>query len=116
MPVVELTKALIHCPSVTPNDAGCQAILIERLEQLGFECEQLRFGEVDNLWARYGKHAPLVVFAGHTDVVPPGPEEDWTTPPFQPEIRDGYLYGRGASDMKSAIAAMVIAADRFLQH
>src|SRR5690349_21166066 len=115
MPVVELTKELLRCPSITPNDAGCQEILIKRLTQLGFHCERMRFGEVDNLWARYGKHSPLVVFAGHTDVVPTGPEEDWQSPPFEPVIRDGYLYGRGASDMKSAIAAMMIAVERFFQ-
>lgn len=113
--LIHLLKELIACPSVSPDDAGCQKIIAERLARLGFECESMRFGDVDNLWARYGKHAPLVVFAGHTDVVPPGPIEDWTSLPFQPDIREGFLYGRGACDMKSAVAAMVIAAEKFVQ-
>jgi succinyl-diaminopimelate desuccinylase len=113
--LIELAKALISCPSVTPNDAGCQDILRQQLEKIGFHCESMRFEDVDNLWARYGKSGPLVVFAGHTDVVPPGPETSWTNPPFTPTIRDGYLYGRGAADMKSAIAAMVIAATNFIK-
>ena len=113
-PTVELAKTLISRPSVTPDDQGCQQLLAERLEPLGFTIEHLRFGDVDNLWARKGTTAPLFVFAGHTDVVPPGPLEDWATDPFFPVIRDGYLYGRGAADMKSSIAAMVTACERFL--
>jgi succinyl-diaminopimelate desuccinylase len=108
-------QALLACPSITPNDAGCQNIIGKRLEKLGFKCEFMRFGEVDNLWARYGSASPLLVFAGHTDVVPTGPESEWISPPFQPTIRDGYLYGRGACDMKCAIAAMIIAVEKFLQ-
>lgn len=113
--VITLAQQLLTCPSLTPNDAGCQKIIRERLEQLGFQCESMRFEDVDNLWARYGTQAPLLVFAGHTDVVPTGPESQWTSPPFQPSIRDGYLYGRGTSDMKGAIAAMMTAAEKFLQ-
>lgn len=113
--VTELTQQLLARPSITPNDAGCQTLLTERLIRLGFHCESMRFGDVDNLWARYGTAAPLLVFAGHTDVVPTGPETDWTSPPFQAEIRDGFLFGRGAVDMKGAIAAMVIAVEKFLQ-
>jgi len=111
---LELAKKLMSCPSVTPHDAECQSILGEKLSALGFHCESLRFGEVDNLWARYGKEAPLLVFAGHTDVVPPGPETQWSSPPFQPDIRNDKLYGRGAVDMKAAIAAMVTAVHQFL--
>lgn len=110
-----LAEQLIACPSITPNDAGCQKIISERLSQAGFHCESMRFDDVDNLWAKYGEHSPLVVFAGHTDVVPPGPLSDWTSSPFQPTQRDGYLYGRGASDMKGALASMVIAAEQFVQ-
>ena len=115
MDVLDLACALIACPSVTPNDAGCQALLRAQLETFGFACESLRFGAVDNLWARFGTQAPLLVFAGHTDVVPTGPAEEWTSPPFTPTIRDGFLYGRGATDMKGAIAAMVVATQHFLQ-
>lgn len=111
---IELTKQLISQPSVTPNDAGCQDILIQHLEKIGFQIERLPFADVSNFWARFGTQKPLLVFAGHTDVVPPGPLEEWTTPPFQPEIRDGYLYGRGAADMKSGLAAMVCACEKFL--
>lgn len=110
-----LTKALIARPSVTPEDQGCQEILIERLQTLGFQVERLRFGEVDNFWAERGEGKPLVVFAGHTDVVPPGPLEQWDSDPFQPEVRDGYLYGRGAVDMKGSLAAFVCAIEDFLQ-
>lgn len=113
--VLELTKQFISCPSVTPEDGGCQKIISDRLSKVGFKCEHLRFEDVDNLWARYGTQSPLFVFAGHTDVVPTGPEADWTSNPFLPEIRGDYLYGRGASDMKSAIAAMVIAAEEFVK-
>jgi len=111
---LELAMALIARASVTPDDAGCQALLAERLSRAGFVIEQLRFGEVDNLWARRGTASPLFVFAGHTDVVPPGPLADWHSDPFQPVIRDGYLYGRGAADMKGSIAAMVTACERFI--
>lgn len=113
--VVELAKQLMLCPSVTPNDAGCQTIIRERLSPIGFHCEAMPFAEVDNLWATYGTQSPLFVFAGHTDVVPTGPVADWQSLPFLPEVRDGYLYGRGASDMKSAIAAMIIAVEKFIK-
>ncbi|OGT46314.1 MAG: succinyl-diaminopimelate desuccinylase [Gammaproteobacteria bacterium RIFCSPHIGHO2_12_FULL_41_20] len=115
--VLELAQQLIACPSITPQDAGCQAIIAPRLLHAGFQCESMRFGDVDNLWARYGKQSPLFVFAGHTDVVPTGSELAWTSPPFQPTVRDGYLYGRGATDMKSGLAAMIVAAENFIaQH
>ena len=104
---------LVARPSVTPADAGCQAMIRERLEPLGFRCETLAFGEVTNLWARSAGDGPLLVFAGHTDVVPTGPEERWSSPPFAPEIRDGLLYGRGTADMKGSIAAFVTACERF---
>jgi succinyl-diaminopimelate desuccinylase len=113
-PTLELACDLIQRPSVTPDDQGCQELLATRLEPLGFQIEPLRFGDVDNLWARHGSDAPLFVFAGHTDVVPPGPLEEWSSNPFQPDIRDGHLYGRGAADMKGSIAAMVTACERFL--
>jgi succinyl-diaminopimelate desuccinylase len=110
----QLTEALISCSSVTPNDAGCQELLIKRLQKLGFHIERMRFGEVDNLWARYGNSRPVVVFAGHTDVVPTGPLEHWVSPPFTPTIREGYLYGRGAADMKASLAAFVTAIEAYL--
>jgi succinyl-diaminopimelate desuccinylase len=110
----DLTRDLISRSSVTPNDAGCQEILRQRLVHVGFEVEAMRFGDVDNLWARRGKASPLVCFAGHTDVVPTGPLEQWQSDPFQPEVRDGVLYGRGAADMKSSIAAFVTAVERFV--
>ena len=114
---LQLTKELIARSSVTPDDAGCQALLAERLAQLGFHIEHLRFGEVDNLWARRGNSEPLFVFAGHTDVVPTGPESDWSSPPFTATLKDGLLYGRGAADMKGSIAAMLTACERFIaQH
>ncbi len=112
---LELAKALIARPSVTPDDAGCQEMLIQRLSLIGFECETLKFGEVTNLWARRGKASPILAFAGHTDVVPTGPLDNWQSDPFTPVIRDGYLYGRGAADMKSSIAAMVTACERFVE-
>jgi succinyl-diaminopimelate desuccinylase len=115
--VHQLTRDLIACASVTPDDASCQTILAERLEALGFHCETLVFGEVTNLWAQRGNSSPTLVFAGHTDVVPTGPMEQWTSPPFVPTERDGNLYGRGAADMKSSIAAFVVAVEEFLaQH
>lgn len=114
-PVVELLKDLISRRSVTPEDAGCQAMLIERLEKLGFTCESMFFEDTLNLWARRGSEAPLFCFAGHTDVVPSGPESKWNTPPFQPTIIDGMLYGRGAADMKSGIACFMIALEQFIE-
>ena len=111
---LDLSRALIERPSVTPDDHGCQQLLAERLQAIGFRIEQLRFADVDNLWARRGDATPLFVFAGHTDVVPPGPLDDWDSPPFEPVIRDGLLYGRGAADMKCSIAAMVTACERFV--
>ncbi|MEO6563729.1 MAG: succinyl-diaminopimelate desuccinylase [Nitrosospira sp.] len=104
-----LAQALIACRSLTPFDNGCQEILINRLEKIGFNIERIRCGEVDNLWARRGTSAPLVCFAGHTDVVPTGPLEKWDSDPFKPEIRDDRLYGRGAADMKGSVAAFITA-------
>lgn len=112
--VLELACDLIGRASVTPGDAGCQALIAARLERAGFACERLRYGAVDNLWATHGSGGPVLVLLGHTDVVPPGPREAWTSDPFAPEIRDGVLYGRGAADMKSGVAAFVVAAERFV--
>lgn len=112
--VVELAKELLLRPSVTPDDAGCQALIAERLQRAGFACEQLRFGEVDNLWAMHGSGGPVLALLGHTDVVPAGPREAWSSDPFVPEIRDGVLYGRGAADMKGSVAAFVVALERFV--
>ncbi|MDE2132916.1 MAG: M20/M25/M40 family metallo-hydrolase, partial [Betaproteobacteria bacterium] len=112
-PTLELAQQLIRLPSITPEDAGCQTLLAERLARFGFSAEWLAFGNVRNLWLRRGSQAPLLVFAGHTDVVPPGPEGSWQSPPFSPEIRDGLLYGRGAADMKSSLAAFVTAIEAF---
>ncbi len=112
---LELTKDLISRSSVTPEDAGCQAMLAERLEKIGFNIEHMRFGETDNLWARRGTEGPVFAFAGHTDVVPTGPEENWKFPPFQPTIDEGLLYGRGTADMKGSIACMVTACERFIE-
>lgn len=106
--------ALVRRPSVTPEDADCQRLLAARLEALGFHCEHLRFGEVDNLWAVRGDSGPLFVFAGHTDVVPPGPEAAWQSPPFEPTLDGDVLRGRGAADMKASLAAMVVACEAFL--
>ncbi len=111
---LDLAVDLLRRPSVTPEDAGCQELLIARLEALNFQVERLCFGAVDNFWARFGEQEPLFAFAGHTDVVPPGPVEQWQSPPFAPEIRDGFLYGRGAADMKGSLAAMITACERFL--
>lgn len=113
--VLEFTKDLIAQPSVTPEDYDCQEMMISRLEAAGFTIERLKFGDVTNLWAVHGESGPILAFAGHTDVVPTGPVDNWDSPPFQPEIRDGYLYGRGAADMKGSIAAMTIAAQRFIE-
>src|SRR5579859_811702 len=109
-----LARELISRASITPNDGGCQEVLAQRLARLGFTIERMRFGEVDNLWARRGKVSPLVCFAGHTDVVPTGPRSQWLSDPFVPTVRDGVLYGRGAADMKSSIAAFVTAIESFL--
>ena len=114
-PTLALACELIRRPSVTPDDAGCQALVAGRLARLGFRTEPMRFGDVDNLWARHGDGAPLLLLLGHTDVVPTGPLEDWNSPPFEPVIRDGYLYGRGAADMKGGVAAMVTAVERFVE-
>jgi succinyl-diaminopimelate desuccinylase len=111
---LDLARELIRRPSVTPEDLGCQDLMAERLAALGFRIEPMPFGEVNNLWARRGDAAPLFCFAGHTDVVPPGPLEKWTSPPFEPEIRDGLLYGRGASDMKGSLAAMITSVEAFV--
>jgi succinyl-diaminopimelate desuccinylase len=111
---LELAKDLISRASVTPDDQGCQKLMCERLEKIGFSIEALPFGEVTNFWARRGKTAPLLAFAGHTDVVPTGPVENWLTDPFQPTIKDGMLYGRGAADMKGSLAAMVTACESFI--
>ena len=112
--VLELACELISRASVTPDDAGCQALLGARLARAGFAIESLRFGQVDNLWASHGSGAPVLVLLGHTDVVPPGPREAWSSEPFEPVIRDGVLYGRGAADMKGSVAAFVVAAGRFV--
>jgi succinyl-diaminopimelate desuccinylase len=111
---LELAKALIARKSITPEDAGCQQLIIDRLVPLGFKAEVIKCGDVTNLWIRHGTAKPLVVLAGHTDVVPPGPREKWSSDPFEPTIRDGKLYGRGAADMKTSIAAFVTAAERFV--
>lgn len=113
-PSVALTKELISKQSVTPADDGCQPLLAERLSKLGFDCESLPREEVLNLWATRGTHGPTLVFAGHTDVVPPGPREHWDSDPFVPTERAGFLYGRGAADMKASLAAMVVATESFV--
>ncbi|MGY1410185.1 succinyl-diaminopimelate desuccinylase [Luteimonas sp. A611] len=112
--VLELASALIARPSVTPDDAGCQALIAARLARAGFAIEHMRLGEVDNLWAMHGSAGPMLVLLGHTDVVPPGPAEAWRSDPFVPTVRDGVLYGRGAADMKGSVAAFVIALERFV--
>ena len=111
---LELAQELIARKSITPEDAGCQQILAERLSAAGFKCESMKFGAVTNLWARRGSGHPVVCFAGHTDVVPTGPLKEWRSDPFVPTVRDGKLFGRGAADMKSSIAAFVVAAERFV--
>ncbi|MDC3392797.1 succinyl-diaminopimelate desuccinylase [Luminiphilus sp.] len=113
-PSVALTKELVSKQSVTPADDGCQPLLAERLSKLGFDCESLPREEVLNLWATRGTHGPTLVFAGHTDVVPPGPREHWDSDPFVPTERGGFLYGRGAADMKASLAAMVVATESFV--
>lgn len=113
--LLKLCEELISKPSITPDDAGCQKLLTERLAPLGFSIHTISSNGVTNLWARRGTEAPLFAFVGHTDVVPPGPLEKWTSPPFEPTVRDGFLYGRGAADMKGSIAAMVIACENFIR-
>lgn len=113
-PALTLLDQLLRRRSVTPDDAGCQDILADHLQAIGFVCERLDFGDVRNLYARRGKNGPVLCFAGHTDVVPPGPEEEWSSDPFEPVVRDGYLYGRGSADMKSGLAAMITAVERFI--
>ncbi|ENK2023670.1 TPA: succinyl-diaminopimelate desuccinylase [Vibrio alginolyticus] len=114
-PVLALAKDLISRQSETPEDAGCQDLMIERLKALGFEIEVMVFEDTTNFWARRGSEAPLFAFAGHTDVVPAGKLEHWNTHPFEPTIIDGYLHGRGAADMKGSLAAMVVAVERFIE-
>jgi succinyl-diaminopimelate desuccinylase len=109
-----LTQDLIRRPSVSPEDQGCLQVIAERLQALGFEIERMPFGPVENLWARHGRSGPVLCFAGHTDVVPTGPREEWQTDPFEPVLKDGMLYGRGAADMKSGLAAMITATERFI--
>ena len=113
--ILELAIALIERPSITPDDAGCQPLMMDFLTKLGFHCTPLRFGDVDNFWAVYGESGPLLCFVGHTDVVPTGPVENWMSHPFRPEVRDGFLYGRGAADMKASLAAMLVACENFLR-
>ena len=113
--VLSLLKNLVSRRSITPEDAGCQPLLISHLEKLGFVCEVMVFEDTTNLWARRGTEKPLFCFAGHTDVVPPGPEKQWKCPPFEPTVIDNLLYGRGTADMKSGIAAFVIALEQFIE-
>ena len=113
-PTLALTQQLIALPSITPNDSGCQALMGERLARAGFAVENMRFGEVDNLWATRGEGGPLLVFAGHTDVVPPGDLKSWQSNPFDATVSDAELIGRGAADMKASLAAMVVACERFV--
>lgn len=116
-PTLLLTQDLIRRPSVSPEDQGCLQLIAQRLEAVGFRIERMPFGPVENLWATHGSERPTLCFAGHTDVVPTGPREEWQTDPFDPVIRDGILYGRGAADMKSGLAAMITATERFItQH
>jgi succinyl-diaminopimelate desuccinylase len=112
--VLDLAIDLLARPSVTPDDAGCQTAIARRLAEAGFDCEHLRTGAVDNLWAVHGNGSPALVLLGHTDVVPPGPRHAWSSDPFVPEIRDGVLYARGAADMKGSVAAFVVALERFV--
>lgn len=111
---LDLTIELIRRQSVTPEDAGCQDLMMQRLAALGFTNEPMRFGDVDNFWSRRGDDGPVFCFAGHTDVVPTGPVDKWRSDPFEPEVRDGMLYGRGAADMKGSLAAMITATERFV--
>ena len=110
-----LALELLRRPSVTPDDHGCQALMIERLERIGFQVERMSIGGIDNFWATRGQHGPMLAFAGHTDVVPSGPESEWQHPPFEPLIDEaGFLCGRGAADMKGSLASMVTAVERFV--
>jgi len=115
MDTLTLARELLRRPSVSPADAGCQALIGELLARAGFNIEHLRFGEVDNLWARRGHTAPALVFAGHTDVVPTGPREQWRVDPFAAEVQGDVLVGRGAADMKGSLAAMINACRRFAE-
>ena len=114
-PTLALAKDLISRQSVTPEDAGCQELMINRLKALGFEIDVMVFEDTTNFWARRGTEAPLFAFAGHTDVVPAGPIEQWNTKPFEPTIVDGYLHGRGAADMKGSLASMIVAVEQFIE-
>ena len=114
---IELLAELVRRPSITPDDSGCQRLIAERLKSCGFTTEMFEFGNVSNLWARLGRSQPVLCFAGHTDVVPPGDIDAWRTQPFEPVIRDDRLVGRGAADMKSGLAAMIVATETFVaQH
>lgn len=113
-PTLQLACDLIRCRSVTPADDGCQNLMIQRLQAIGFEVERLRFDDVDNFWAVRGNQGPILAFAGHTDVVPTGPETNWSNPPFEPKIVDGMLLGRGAADMKGSLASMIVACENFV--
>ncbi|SPX41009.1 N-succinyl-diaminopimelate deacylase [Haemophilus influenzae] len=113
--VVSLAQDLIRRPSISPNDEGCQQIIAERLEKLGFQIEWMPFNDTLNLWAKHGTSEPVIAFAGHTDVVPTGDENQWSSPPFSAEIIDGMLYGRGAADMKGSLAAMIVAAEEYVK-
>ena len=112
---LELAKSLISMASVTPDDNGCQALMIERLEKIGFTIYPLKFGDVDNFWAVHGNNGPIFSFAGHTDVVPAGDDDAWESNPFEPTIKNGMLYGRGAADMKGSLASMVVATENFIE-
>jgi succinyl-diaminopimelate desuccinylase len=112
--VLALTRDLVARASVTPDDAGCQALVSARLARAGFQCRQIDYGDVKNLWATHGEGGDVLCFLGHTDVVPPGPREAWQSDPFEPTVRDGFLYGRGAADMKGSVAAFVLALEQFV--
>ncbi len=112
---IELAQKLIQIDSVTPDDKGCQPLIADYLQPLGFNIEPMKFGEVDNLWARKGNESPCLVFAGHTDVVPTGPESEWTHPPFSAQIEGDMMYGRGTADMKSSIACFMAATKQFVE-
>ena len=114
-PTVSLAAELISRKSVTPEDAGCQALMCERLKKIGFEIHDLRFDDVDNFWAIRGSEGPIFAFAGHTDVVPSGDESAWSHPPYEPKVEDGMLLGRGAADMKGSLAAMITSVERFIE-
>jgi succinyl-diaminopimelate desuccinylase len=113
-PTIALAQDLMGRASVTPEDKGCQELMIARLEAIDFTVERMRFGVVDNFWARRGTEKPVLAFAGHTDVVPSGPVDQWHTPPFEPTIKDGFLYGRGAADMKGSLASWIVALEEFI--